>query len=214
MEPDVKKAFLSMLLLPVAYAIMFWAILYSIDNDTYYIAIAAVAFAMVIVVLVFRYFISKTILKGKVPYSSVKNLKPTDPLCEKEKRDLNITISGYAARIKFSLTVDDVEIATAGAGERLRIPVTTGAHTLRVKSGTSVEKTIPAGSDVDIYVWCDNNVKNSKNVIQIDDVTGGIGALESRDAAAYAKTEKTLKTTPIVMGILSTVMLAAVIIFL
>ena len=206
MEPEIKKAMLPLLLVPIAYILLIAGIFYSVENDTPYIGIACAVIAMVVVVLALRSFFLKTILKGKVPYSPIRTLKPISD--DEETRDIRITVSGYNGNIRFKLYIDDIEIADTVAGDRLRIPLTSDAHTLVARDGVTADGRlqkigmshfgeIPAGGDHDIYIWCNRRAKKVQDVVCMDVVTGGLGALESEDAASFAKFRRTMMLTPI-----------------
>ena len=204
MESDTKKAMMSLLMLPVAFILLFAGVFYCLENNSPYIAIVCADAAMIIITFALRSFFSKTALRGKVPYSPIRALKPVGSDGEGEMREIEITVSGYAGKIKFKLYMDGTEIADARAGDRFRISLTSNAHTLAIKDGVgpnalrgSSERKIEAGGNCAIYVWCNRNAKSAKDAIRADEATGGLGALEAEDAASYAKFERILKITSV-----------------
>jgi len=213
MDSETKKSLIPLLMLPPAYILLLAGMIYAVTYDAPYIAIACAAVSSVIIVYALRSFFSRTVLKGKVSYSPIVHLKPLYSDVEEKTRDVRITVSGYAGKIKFKLHIDGIEIANAAAGDRFKIPLTYDPHILAVMDavGTGSEERIPADGDCEFYIWCNRKAKSSKDIIQIDDVTSGIGKAESEDAVSYAAYERILKYTPIAGGLSS--LLAVVVVF-
>ena len=208
----VKKTLFPLLMLPVIYVGLVPVVIYSLDNDAPYIAIIYAVIGAVAIALALRKVLTKTVTKGMVPYSTVNALEPVGSNSGDDTRNINITISRYATNGKFTLYLDDSKIVAGAAGDRFMMPITAYAHRFRVSSGTSVELIIPAGGDCDFYIWYDRTVKDSKNTIQVDEVTNGIEILEAEDARSYEKFKKIMDITPIGGGI--SFLLAVIIVML
>jgi len=205
MDSETKKSLIPLLMLPPAYILLLAGMLYAVTDDAPYIAIACAAISSVIIVYALQSFFSKTVLKGKVSYSPIVPLKPLLSESDEKTRDVRIIVSGYAGKIKLKLHIDGIEIANATAGDRFKIPLTYDSHILAVKdaAGNGSEERIPKDGDYEFYVWCNRKAKSTKDVIQINDVTGGVKMIESEDAASYAAYERVLKYMPITGGISS-----------
>jgi len=214
MDPEKKQMIMSLLLIPVAYIILIAGIIYAMWSDAPYIGIVCGAVAAVIIAFAFHRFFSKTVLKGKVPYSSMNTLRPIGSEDEREMRELKIIVSGYTVRIKFKLYLDGFEIADAKAGDRFRILLSPGTYVLAAKDpvGTTGEGKIPESGDCEFYVWCNRKAKKSSAVIRVDDATRRLVSVESEDAASYATFERIIKLTPIMAGI--SAMLAVILVLL
>ena len=209
MEPEVRKAMLPLLILPVVYVGLVFVIWYSIDNDIPILAVAYAAFAFTAVALALRNFLNKTALKQKRPYAPFRTVNADEPDDGKETRRVTVTLSGYVTRGKVKLLADDAEVAELEGGDRIRMYLTAGPHTLSAKEAqTSFRRSIPEDGDLNFYIWYNRSAKTPADVMQIDDVTKGMGDLEAKDTASYNKIKMIFNMTYILTPVIGTIAVA------